>query len=67
MLLTTGQELGSQADLFPNDLEEIGEQTPKERNSQSSSRTVRVEEKKTKNSKLKMRGLWWPKNSNNWT
>ena len=46
MLLTTGQELGSQADLFPNDLEEIGEQTPKERNSQSSSRTVRVEEKK---------------------
>ena len=46
MLLTTGQELGSQADLFPNDLEEIGEQTPKERNSQSSSRTVRVGEKK---------------------
>ena len=66
MLLTTGQELGSQADLFPNDLEEIGEQTPKERNSQSSSRTVRVEEK-NKNSKLKLRGLWWPKNSNNWT
>ena len=46
MLLTTGQELGSQADLFPNDIDEIGHQTPKERSSQGSSRTVRVKEKK---------------------
>ena len=42
MLLTTGQELGSQADLFPaSDIDEIGHQTPKERSSQGSSRTVR--------------------------
>lgn len=40
MLLTTGQELGSQADLFPADIDEIGHQTPKERSSQGSSRTV---------------------------
>ena len=47
MLLTTGQELGSQADLFPSDIDEIGHQTPKDRSSQGSSRTVRrVKEKK---------------------
>ena len=47
MLLTTGQELGSQADLFPTDIDEIAHQTAKERSSQGSSRTVsRVEEKK---------------------
>ena len=60
MLLTTGQELGSQADLFPSsDIEEIGHQTPKERSSQGSSRTVSSltsERKKNKNLNSKLGG-----------
>jgi len=53
MLLTTGQELGSQADLFPSDIDEIANhQTPKERSSQGSSRTVK-EKNKNLNSKLR--------------
>ena len=56
MLLTTGQELGSNADLFPSDIDEIAHQTPKERSSQGSSRTVRrVKEKKNKNLNSKLR------------
>ena len=55
MLLTTGQELGSQADLFPADIDEIAHQTPKERSSQGSSRTVRRVKEKNKNLNSELR------------